>query len=339
MTPARPVVRQDPTTREWSIIAPARARRPHEVPAEPPALGRGSACPFCPGNEALTPPELLRVPDGAGGWAVRVVPNRFPALAPDGQAARRALHPFFREIDGVGHHEVIVETPDHDRAPAAMEVPELRRVLEVYQARARVAAADPRVQYVVVFKNHGPRAGTSLAHPHAQLIATPVAPSALRRAFEVAVEYYDTTGRSLYADLVEAELAAGARVVLATERFVVFEPWAPRTAFETWIVPRRPEPSFLRASGEDLAALAPVLRATLRALAGALGPHDFNLVVHTAPVADEARPYYGWHLRILPRLTAIAGFELGSGIAIVTAFPEEAAARLRRALEGAAAPA
>lgn len=327
------IIRQDPTTKEWVIIATNRAKRPHDFKkaGEPPLVAsREPSCPFCPGNEAQAPPEILRLPDPQGtGWAVRVIPNKFAVLSGPGEPQRRQDGPLFREMDGIGYHEVIVETPLHDRVIPLMVPAEVEYVLRAYQARYRALREDPEVRCIIIFKNHGERAGTSLEHPHSQLVATPVAPMQIRRKYEVAIGHYDDTGRCLYCDLVEAEVKARVRLVLETDRFVVFHPYASRAPFETWIAPKRHQPSFGHASSEDLAALAGVLQGTLSALYKALGNPDFNYIVHTAPTEDENKHYYLWHIQILPRVATIAGFELGSGIFITSMVPEESAAFMR----------
>ncbi|MBX3318971.1 MAG: galactose-1-phosphate uridylyltransferase [Nitrospira sp.] len=327
------IIRQDPTTREWVIIAAERNRRPHEHPrpvrtgSQPPDTG---FCPFCPGHEASTPDEVLRVPGSGGtGWAVRVISNKFPALGVGGGLERREPGPLFREMDGVGTHEVVIETPSHERSLPLMTDREVAHVLLAYQARYRSLRRDPRLKYIIIFKNHGEAAGTSLAHPHSQLVATPVPPMLLRRKYEVAVAHYDDTGRCLYCDIAEEERKAKSRVVLETDWFLVFHPFASRVPFETWITPKRHQPSFGQVSEEDLRELAPVLRRTLRALYDRLGDPDFNYIIHSAPAEDENKDYYLWHIQILPRLTTIAGFELGSGIYVSTMRPEDSAAVIR----------
>jgi UDPglucose--hexose-1-phosphate uridylyltransferase len=335
------VIRQDPTTRDWVILAPERAQRPRDVGVERRGRVRRAhdpTCPFCPGNEEMTPAELMRVPPERPGWAVRVVGNRFAALTDDRVLERREAGRLFREMDGIGHHEVIIETPRHDRTIAHMTEAEVEAILRAYQARYRALRGDARIRYVIIFKNHGERAGTSLEHPHSQIVATPVAPLALRQKYEIAIRHWDDTGRCLYCDVIDAELEAKARVVLETPAFVVFHPWASRAVYETWIAPRRHQPSFAQVSDADLGELARTLRATLRGLDAVLGDPDFNLIVHSAPVADEAQSYYLWHIRVLPRVATIAGFELGSGIYVSTVLPEESAARLRAAALSAMHP-
>lgn len=327
------IIRQDPTTKEWVIIAAERNRRPHEFAKRAtvqPVSQEAANCPFCPGQEASTPEEILRIPASKGtGWLVRVTSNKFPALGQTGLLERREEGPLFREMDGVGMHEVIVETPFHDRILPLMTDQEMTDVLIAYQARYKALRKDPRLKYIIVFKNHGETAGTSLSHPHSQLVATPVPPMLLRRKYEVAVAHYDDTGRCLYCDVAEEERKAKRRVVLETDRFLVFHPFASRVPFETWIMPKRHQPSFGQVSREDLRELALVLRRTLRALYDLLGNPDFNYIIHSAPIEDENKDYYLWHVQILPRLNTIAGFELGSGVYITTMLPEESAAVMR----------
>jgi len=322
-------IRQDPTTKEWVIMARERAKRPHDfvrqqAEAEPPAFE--SSCPFCPGNEAMTPPEILSYRDHeTQSWRVRAFANKFPALAPEGSTMRREEEGFFLGMDGIGVHEVIVETPVHNKPLALMEDSGVADVLFAYQERCNAISRMPFVKLIIIFKNHGPSAGTSLEHPHSQLVATPVVPRHIRMQCEVAIRYYDDTGRCLYSDLVGHELRIGKRVVMETERFVVFHPFASHQPFETWIVPKAHQACFGNASAEDLEDLAHVLRITLLKLYRGLNNPDFNYVIDTAPAGDENKDYYLWHLRIIPRLTEVAGFEIGSGIYINTALPEETA--------------
>lgn len=326
-------IRQDPTTEEWVIIARERARRPHDFihrqtkPESPPFL---PSCPFCPGNETKTPPAVLSYQTKeAEGWRVRVFDNQFPALRPEGSTVRREEEGFFLDMDGIGVHEVIVETRVHNRPLALMEDSGVEDVLRAYQERYSALSQMSFVELVIIFKNQGASAGTSLEHPHSQLVATPVVPKHIRMKYEVAIRYYDNTGRCLYSDLMEHELKMGKRVVMQTERFVVFHPFASHQPFETWIVPRMHHACFGNASAEDLEDLAHVLRITLLKLYRGLNNPDFNYVIDTAPVGDENKNYYLWHLRIIPRLIKVAGFEIGSGINVNTALPEETAQFMR----------
>ena len=329
-------IRQDPTTGEWVIMARERARRPRDFvrrQARPELPVFLLSCPFCPGNEAMTPAETLSYRDEkAGSWRVRAFANRFPALTPEGSTMRSEEKGFFLNMDGVGVHEVIVETPAHNKPLALVEDAGVEDVLRAYHERYNALSRMSFVKLIVIFKNHGLSAGTSLEHPHSQLVAIPVVPRHVRMEHEVAMRYYDDRGECLYSDLAGHELSTGKRIVMETGRFVVFHPFASHQPFETWIVPKMHQASFGSASAEELEDLAHVLRIVLLKLYRGLENPDFNYVIDTAPVADENEDYYLWHLRIIPRLTEVAGFEIGSGININTALPEETA-RFMRELE------
>jgi UDPglucose--hexose-1-phosphate uridylyltransferase len=322
-------LRRDPTTREWVIIATERAARPHSFQRTPePRPTSREGCPFCPGQESKTPPEVL-VYAQDGGWRVRVVPNLYAALTPGGSTERQIADGHFMAMDGVGAHEVVIETPDHDRPMALMSDEEVLAILRAYQERYRALKESPNVSFVVIFKNHGARAGTSLDHPHSQIVATPIAPLRVRRKFEIATDYYDARGSCLYCDVVKWEREAGKRVVAENDGFVVIHPYASRSPFETWILPKTHQPCFDFAEEQGLLDLARVLRTTLRKIYHALGDPDFNYILHTAPVDDEDNPYFLCHIQIVPRLTTVAGFEMGSGIYINTALPEDTARFMR----------
>lgn len=330
-------MRQDPTTKEWVIMAAERGKRPSEharrVPrSEKPAFV--SSCPFCPGNEGLTPPASLTIAGPAGGpWKVKVIPNKYPAVSPGGDTSRKIDGGLFLSMAGTGIHEVIVETPVHNRHLAGMEEEEVRAVLQAWQQRYQALTRAPAIKSIIIFKNHGPAAGTSLEHPHSQLVATAVVPGHIRNKLAVAVSYYDDHGRCLCADLAARELAAGTRVVMDTPGCVVFHPFASHRPFETWIVPKAGQASFSQATAEDIEHLARVLRTTLQKLYRGLDDPDFNLVIDSAPVGEERADFYQWHVKIVPRTTEVAGFEIGSGMFINSALPEETA-RFMRDLPG-----
>jgi UDPglucose--hexose-1-phosphate uridylyltransferase len=326
-------IRQDPTTEEWVIIARERAKRPsdfiHALPKrELPDFS--PSCPFCPGNESMTPHETLlyRQQDG-NGWQVRAFTNKFAALNPDGKTSRNIKDDFFTEMSGVGVHEVIVETPLHNKSLALAAEGVVLSVLNAYQERYRKLSQQPFAKLVIIFKNHGSAAGTSLEHSHSQLVVTPVVPKHIRTRHEVAIRYYDNHGRCLYSDLMEHELKSGRRIVIETGEYLAFHPFASQRPFETWILPKKHKASFGNTSREDLGNLSHVLRLILLKLYRGLNDPDFNYVIDTAPVGDENEPYYMWHMRIIPRLTELAGFEIGSGMYINTAVPEETAKFMR----------
>ncbi len=330
-------LRQDPPTRRWVVFATERAKRPKDfVSAGPrPELPeRDPDCPFCPGNEGKTPPETLayapeaRAPN-APGWQVRVVPNAFAALRPEGEL--KVDDPFFyTRATGVGAHEVLVESPQHNRSPAHMSVDELALVVRAAAERFVHLAGDHRLSYIAFFRNKGKAAGSSLLHPHSQIIATPVAPTHIRDEIEQARRYYDDRVGCAYCDVLERERTEGRRVVADTGQYLVFEPFASRWPFETWIVPWEHRSIVDPADEGALVGLARALSLALRAIYEAADDPDYNLVLHEAPLRDSCEDYYHWHIEIVPRLSTPAGFELGTGIWINTVIPEDAAAFLRQ---------
>ena len=334
-----PELRQDPTTKEWVVIATERAKRPDQFTRPRGSAQRqteASRCVLCPGGESLTPAEVFAIRDHSRanepGWRVRVVPNKFPAFMPEGRPGHRQGGPLFNVADACGHHEVIIETADHDWDLGQMNRGEIEDVLHAWQQRYQALRSDPRIKLVLVFRNHGAKAGTSLQHPHSQLVAAPVVPLLIRQKYEVAIRHFDDTNRCLYCDVLAAELAEGRRVVLETGCFGVVHPFASQVPFQTWILPKRHNPSFGAITAEERKDLATVLGRVLRALRERLDDPDYNLIVHTAPVEDEQKPYYLWHIEIRPRLTTAAGFELGTGIFINTAVPEQTAPFMRSLL-------
>ncbi|HEY7659745.1 MAG TPA: galactose-1-phosphate uridylyltransferase [Actinomycetota bacterium] len=326
-------LRQDPTTRQWAILATRRGDRPHEpvVIPRPQLPEHEDTCPFCPGNEDQTPPEILRVP--GSDWMVRVVPNMFAALTGAGPAERSGDR-MFREMPGLGSHEVVIETPRHDGRMDELDPADVSLVVRVWLERYRTLIASPDVRAVVVFKNFGALAGTSLTHPHSQIVATPVFLPRLLRRLNVASRYYDENGVCVYDDVIAAEQTAADRIVLEQGGFVAFEPWAAQSPFETWIAPTFHQGSFGDLADEHVDDLAEILVRTLTALRGAAGDPDFNLVLYSAPTNgwDSDRVFH-WHLKLIPRISTQAGFEIGSAMSINTLAPEDAAEALRAALE------
>lgn len=324
--------RFDPLRRQWVVIATDRAGRPNEFRSLAFQPTRAEACPFCPGNEHETPAEImaLRRPDSGAdrpGWTLRVVSNRFPALALDASAVAPPPRPY-RALPGVGRHEVVIETDEHQRHPAEFEAAAFAAVIRTWRERARSLAAEAGVRHVIVFKNSGPRAGASLSHPHTQIIALDERAPALELELAAAAEHRAATGRCLACDLVRAEEAAGTRVVGAEGGFVSYTPYASRFAAETWITARSCPPPFAALSDEQLEPFARLFQSALGRIRTALGDPSFNCVLHAAlPGLDG----YHWRLEITPRLAQVGGFELGTGVFINALAPEAAAERLRRA--------
>ncbi len=317
------------------IIAVDRARRPSDFSREPVIVSPPTRfCPFCTGNEQKTPPEVLAYRAGGGpnqpGWSLRVIPNKFPVLGIEGELVRQGDGMFDR-MSGIGAHEVIIESPEHTATLATMGEKQVEDVLWAFRERLLDLKKDTRLRYILLFKNHGEQAGATLEHPHSQIIALPVVPKRVKEELDGAQVYYNFKERCVFCDIVRQETHASARMVTETERFVVFEPYAARFPFETWIVPKRHDSHFEQCGAPDLQNLAWVLRSTLRKLDKALEKPAYNFMMHTAPVQEPAMAHYHWHIEIMPRLTKVAGFEWGTGVYINPTPPEESAKFLRDA--------
>ena len=330
-----PELRKDPVVGRWVIISTERSRRPTHFTQQEPTR-TSTACPFCPGSEDMTPPEVYAyrpghpLPNGEG-WQVRVVPNKFPALQIEGNLDRRG-EGLYDKMNGVGAHEVVIETPDHSMDLADLDVGHLEQVLLAYRERVIDLHRDRRFRYVLIFKNHGAQAGATLEHTHTQLIATSIIPKSIQEELEGSRRYYELKERCVFCDIVAQETADnnGRRVVSMNDRFVVLEPFAPRFPFETWILPRKHDDSFHMLSDDsEYRDLAVILKDTLQRLNQALERPPFNFVIHTAPVSETSLEHYHWHLEIMPTLTRVAGFEIGSGFYINPTPPEDAAQYLR----------
>jgi UDPglucose--hexose-1-phosphate uridylyltransferase len=263
---------------------------------------------------------------------VRAFPNKYAALTPEAPPADSDHGRFFASLPGEGVHEVLVESPEHDRSPSSMTEGEMTCVVRAYARRYAALMAGPAIEYVLVFKNHGEEAGTSLRHLHSQIIATPFVPDDVRRKGSIAETHYRQTGECLLCRTVEEEVRCGARIVHGDEQYVVFHPFASSRFAETWIVPLDHRPSFGRASPGNLARLGRVLSRTMKQLSVAFGDPDFNYILHSCPRAceDTAQAYWHWYLQIVPRVAKAAGVELGTGIHINTGWPEETAEAMRR---------
>ncbi|HSD67616.1 MAG TPA: galactose-1-phosphate uridylyltransferase [Vicinamibacteria bacterium] len=326
-----PELRKDPVVGRWVIIATERARRPSDFAPEPTPLKGPAGCVFCPGNEEQTPPEVVAFrPGGAGRWSVRVVPNKFPALQVEGE-----LEPtgegIYDRLNGIGAHEVIIETPDHFANLGTLSVGAVADVLWAYRDRLLDLRKDPRFEYILLFKNHGAPAGASLEHPHSQLIATPIIPELVDEELRGAARYYRMKERCVWCDIVRQERRDGARIVLEEDGFLAIAPFAPRFPFETWVLPVAHRATFESIEPGDMDALARLLRALVGRFNRVLRDPPYNYALHTAPLRAVDLDHFHWHLEFMPKLTRVAGFEWGTGFFINPTPPEEAARFLREA--------
>ena len=322
-------------------MATERARRPSDFIKEN-HHRKGSPCVFCYGMEHLTPPEVLAYRNNGAvanqsGWRIRAVPNKYPALRIEGEADRRG-DGVYDLMNGIGAHEVVIETPDHDKGMADLEPRGIEEVLWAYRDRTVDLSRDERFRYILIFKNHGVEAGASLEHTHSQLIALPIVPLSVQQELRGADEYYRLKERCIFCDILSQERRDRRRILFENDSFVVASPFAARFPFELWMLPKRHSSRFESALAGEYHDLAHALKTALGALRDALDDPPFNYIIHSAPLREDHDEQYHWHLEITPALTKVARFEVGTGFYINPVPPEDAADHLRPLLNGLAKP-
>lgn len=362
-------LRSDPTTGRKVLIAEARALRPNDFVGDtkPHLPHSPSECPFCRGNEHQTPHELAVTNDAAGEWQVRVVPNKYPAVAmasekiplsereatvlkDSGEGSSASVRSEVQSYgvappltpprstgegdlfsthlpDGI--HEVIIESPRHVCDWCELSIDELALVLKMFRDRLLTAFDQPNILYGLIFKNVGQTAGASLEHVHSQLIALPFVPDVMECELRTSADYQTQHGGCLMCNLLGDEIKHGERLVIENEHFAAVTAYAGRQPFESLIVPKSHAESFLDITDEVSQSLAVILRDLVTRLATVLTPLAYNLVLHTAPLSDERSAAFHWHWELIPRSTSLAGFEWATGMHINSVSPERAALRLR----------
>ena len=329
-----PELRKDPISGRWVIISIERGKRPSDFISPSQKRRAGGFCPFCPGNEHTTTPEIISfrptsTAPNSPGWTLRVVPNKFPALQIHGELTKKGEGVFDR-MNGIGAHEVIIETADHQPSLATMPLRAVEDVLWAYFFRLTDLNKDARLKYVLIFKNEGEVAGSSLEHTHTQLIALPIVPKSVKEEIESSKKYYDNKERCIFCDIINQELSADKRVIYENDRYVSIAPFAPREPFETWILPKNHESNF-SPPDKSFSSLSEILQRTLKQLDRVLDTPPYNFIIHTSPFKEEINDYYHWHIEIVPKLTKTAGFEWGSGFYINPTPPEESTKYMKEA--------
>lgn len=320
-------------TGEWVIIAPERAKRGSNLPRPVASIAVPAldpSCPFCPGNESLSGDTLYSAPGDDGRWAVRSILNKFSALSPQGGVAcSDGPGKVGETVNGVGLHEVLVETPHHDLSLAQLPVEQMQRVVEAYLDRFRHCYADPRVRHVIIFKNHGLDAGASQQHPHSQVVGIPIVPGQVMDRLEGAARFYAETGQCLACTMLANEYEARPRVVAENAHFVAFIPYAALSPYHLWIFPKVHAACFSSLPAGAVRDLAEILRTVLAKVHGLLANPPFNLVVRSLGPQEADAPHFHWYIPIVPRVIRTAGFELGTGMYINPSLPETSAQALR----------
>jgi UDPglucose--hexose-1-phosphate uridylyltransferase len=338
-------LRRDYLLDRWVVIATERGRRPTDFAKKETAKARAGVCPFCPGNEHMTPPALLvylesdgkieKVKDENGfrykNWIIRCFPNLYPAFAPLEEEQSKGQTLKGRDLAvAVGHHEVLIESPVHDEHPSDARIPQLVHVVNAYLDRLRELSSKPYVRYVSIFRNHGLEAGASLSHAHSQIIATPFIPKILRDELKASRKFWREKGECIFCQILKNERNTP-RFIMENSDFAAFAPYASVNPMEFWIFPKKHEASMLEISEKEVESFAKTLKACFGGLKSLLNDPPYNFGIHTA-LSRDAKQHYHWHLEVYPKLAIWAGFEKSTGVYINTVSPEAAAESLRKAI-------
>ena len=338
-----PELRRDPIVGFWTIISAERGWRPMDY--QPSKIATERECPFCEGKEALTPQEVYAVRPASGspnspGWQVRAIQSLAPMLSKGVDDGHSHAEGIYDTRAGVGRHEIIVETPQHKHDMDDFSLAHIEDVLRTYAARIRELENDPQLEYALLFKNHGLISGAAtdvIRHSRSQLVGLPIIPKRTKEELQMTKNYYERRERCVFCDILKQEAASKTRQVTENASFFAYCPYASRSPFEMWVLPKKHSADFARLGEGDFSALALVLKECLVRLRNLLDDPPYNLILHTAPFRHTHKATYWktieqdyhWYFQIIPRLTMNAGFEWGTGIHINPTPPEEAAQMLR----------
>jgi UDPglucose--hexose-1-phosphate uridylyltransferase len=336
-------LRKDYLLDRWVVIATERARRPTDFVKQKSESAKTATCPLCPGNELMTPPaNLVYLAENgtirkdkeqgdfrSSNWLIRSIPNMYPAFSPPKNIAdERQIMKNDSFGYAIGHHEVLVESPNHNDHPSDAPLAQVINVINAYKDRANEIAQKPYVQYVQIFRNHGLEAGASLSHAHSQIIATPFTPTIIKQEIDSSKNYQIQHGNCVFCDLIKQETQT-TRFIMDNEHFTVFAPYASVHPMEFWIVPKRHAVNILNLTTVETEAFAQTVQTTLKALKKIVNDPPYNFGIHMT-INKESADYYHWHLEVYPHLSIWAGFEKSTGMYINTIKPETAAAELKK---------
>lgn len=316
-------LRFDSISKDWVVIATGRARKPnafkkerrikHEAPKK--------NCPFCKISEKENPILILK--------NTIVIPNKYPAFIPYPKLEKRKEGRFYQRINAVGFHELVI-TKDHKKSIAQLSIDQIKEIFDVYQQRYLALQKEKFVNYISIFHNHGKEAGASIAHPHSQIITTPLIDRDLSEALINSQNYFFKKKKCIYCEMNKWEMRLKKRIVFENEGFLVVCPFASKVTFETIISPKKHSAYFETISDNEKWLLAEAFKQTLGKLYKALSDPAYNFYLHTSPCNNKSYPYYHWHWTILPKTSVWAGFEIGTKMEISTIEPEKAAEYLRK---------
>ena len=339
-------LRKDYLLNRWVVIATERARRPSDFVSEATEQPVGDNCPLCPGNEHMTPPAVLvylKKDEGIikekdrkdfrhTNWLLRCIPNLYPAFSPP-QSLDEQENIFKTENLGqaIGHHEVLVESPNHNDHPSNASISQLVNIINAYKDRMLDLSSRPYVKYIQIFRNHGVKAGASLSHAHSQIIAMPFVPRIIANEIVACKEYADKNNKCAICSIIENEQKSP-RLIDISNHYVVFAPYASVHPLEFWIVPKKHSPNILDLNEFEVENLANTIKSCFKGLKDLVNDPPYNYVLHIS-LNEQERRYFHWHMEVYPALSTWAGFEKGTGTYINTIKPENAAEELRKAIK------
>jgi UDPglucose--hexose-1-phosphate uridylyltransferase len=340
-------LRKDYLLNRWVVIAKDRARRPTDLAKPRPERSLTSTCPLCAGNESMTPPAIMlyrningkitQTQDPITGvrpkdWLVRIIPNLYPAFTPptyETKVKNLSTNPCFSHA--IGHHEVVVESPDHNEEPSDARLPQLELILKAYIARHNELSTKEYIKYVSIFRNYGIEAGASLSHAHSQIIATPMVPTIVQEEQGGSKKFFNEHKKCVFCSIIEKERKSP-RLILENEAFVVLAPYASVNPLEFWILPKQHASNIANLSETEISVFARTIKTTLKALKDIVNDPPYNYAIHLS-IDPQTSNYYHWHLEVYPKLAIWAGFEKSTGLYINTVTPENAAESMRDSIK------
>jgi UDPglucose--hexose-1-phosphate uridylyltransferase len=327
-------LRKDPLLSRWVAVM-SDSKSPEDYAIHP-ENSEETSCVLCPGREKETPPEIAATREG-NKWWTRVIPNFKPVLHVEGELGRKGMG-MYDKMNSIGANEIIIESPEHNKSPDEMGTEQMVRVIRIYSDRVTDLEKDERLRYIHIFKNSGKGAGAAYAHPHSEIMATPIIPKLVKEELDGAKQYYAYKERCIFCDIMREELRVGERLIFETRDFLAFSPFAPKFPFEFWILPKKHGCAFQNIGESEKEDLGTMLLTVLRKMRRVLKDSPYNYVIHTAPNRIPRRNHwhtlgddFHWHIEIIPRLLRTSGVEWGSDFYVLTTSPEDAAQYLREA--------